>query len=150
MRIGRLTVLAVLGSVAALMVGASGASADYGNLAQYQITFSQNCNNAALCLGGGQGLGGDWGWGVLNSDGTGDLQIAFCGHAPGLGGGAGHEAVDISSWSIDETNGVFFIGSASDPSFEGDTPFPSTPGHYNIHSGPGVTTEVTVVKIPNR
>jgi len=87
---------------------------------------------------------------VFNSDGTGDIQITFCGHTRGQGGGAGHEAVDIFSWSIDTTNGVLFINSASDPSFEGDTPFPSTPGHYNMHPAPGVNMEIQVTKIPHR
>jgi hypothetical protein len=45
---------------------------------------------------------------------------------------------------------VFRVDSASDPEFEGDTPFPAAPGHYNIHPAPGVSIEITVAKIPNR
>jgi hypothetical protein len=148
----RLRVMLALVAVAAAALVASvpAANADYGRLAQYQITFSQNCNNPAYCLGGQDGLGGSWGWAVLNSDGTGDLQITFCGHLPGVGGGAGHEDVDFNSWSIDQANGVFFINSASDPDFEGDTPIPAAPGQYNIHPAPGVNIEITVTKIPNR
>jgi hypothetical protein len=137
-------------ATATLLIGAPSASADYGKLAQYQITFSQNCNNPDYCLGGDQGLGGAWGWLVLNNDGTGDLEITFCGHLPGVGGGAGHEDVDIDAWHVDTANGVFFIDSASDPDFEGDTPIPATPGHYNLHPAHGVNMEITVAKIPNR
>jgi len=148
----KLRLLAALGSViaVALAAGAPTANASYGKLAEYQITLSQNCNNPDFCLGGEGGLGGDWGWAVLNSDGTGDLQVTFCGHAPGLGGGAGHEDVDIYGWTIDAANGVFEITAASDPDFVGDTPIPAAPGHYNIHPAPGVAIEVTVAKIPGR
>jgi len=150
MRKLRFAAVLVAVSGAVLAAGAPAANADYGPLAEYQITFSQNCNNPSFCLGGQGGLGGDWGWAVLNTDGTGDLQITFCGHAPGLGGGAGHEAVDIEGWTIDSANGVFEITDASDPSFVGDTPIPAAPGHYNLHPAHGVTIEITVKKIPGR
>jgi hypothetical protein len=149
-RLGLVGILSVVAAMVTMLIGAPSASASYGRHAQYQIAFSQNCNNADFCIGGNQGLGGAWGWAVLNSDGTGDLQITFCGHASGQGGGAGHEDVDIDAWHVDTVNGVFFIDSASDPSFEGDTPIPSTPGHYNLHPAPGVAMEITVKKIPNR
>lgn len=146
----RLTLaVGVLAAAIPFLVGAPRVSAAYNNHAEFQITFSQNCDNAALCLGGAGGLGGDWGWAVLNSDGSGDLQITFCFHAPGLGGGAGHEDVNIYAWSIDTTNHVFFINSASDPTFEGDTPIPAAPGHYNLHPATGVSIEITVVAVPN-
>lgn len=148
----RLRLVLALGAalVAMFAVSAPTANASYGKLAEYQVTISQNCDNAKYCLGGQGGLGGTWGWAVFNSDGTGDLQITFCGHAPGLGGGAGHEAVDFSAWSIDTANGVFRVDSASDPNFVGDTPIPAAPGHYNIHPAPGVAIEITVAKIPGR
>jgi hypothetical protein len=149
----RLRLVAALGAafVALLAVSAPTANASYGPLAEYQLTFSQNCNNPAFCLGGPDGgLGGSWGWAVLNSDGTGDAQITFCGHAPGLGGGAGHVDLDIFAWSVDTANGVFRVDSASDPEFVGDTPFPSAPGHYNLHPAPGVSIQITVAKIPGR
>src|SRR6266699_1469722 len=92
----------MLAAAVLLLAGAPIASASYGKLAQYQVGFSQNCNNPQYCLGGEEGLGGSWGWVVFNSDGTGDLQITFCGHLQGQGGGAGHEDVDIFAWHIDE------------------------------------------------
>ena len=140
----------VFAGSAALMVAAPNAGASYGPLAVYQIAFSQNCNNASFCLGGQGGLGGTWGWAALNSDGTGDLEVTFCGHAPGQGGGAGHEHVDVFAWSIAKHKGVFRFDAASDPSFVGPTPIPATPGHYNMHPAPGVAIEITVTKIPNR
>jgi hypothetical protein len=59
-------------------------------------------------------------------------------------------SVDIISWSIATTMASFFINSASDPNFEGDTPISTAPGHHNIHPAVGVTIEITVAKIPNR
>ena len=73
-------------------------------------------------------------------------QATFCFRALGMGGGAGHSSVDIFAWHI--ANGVFVIGSASDPSFEGPSPIPATPGHYNDHPAPGVNAEITVVQVP--
>lgn len=135
-----------LAAFVALGVAAPGASANYGAGAEYQITFSQNCNNPSFCLGGQGGLGGAWGWAVLNKDGTGDLQITFCGHQSTEGSGAGHEDVDIFAWHEGKTR--FVIDSASDPDFEGRTPIPVEPGHYNLHPAPGVAFEITVVEIP--
>lgn len=127
-----------------LALAAPHAFADYGNTAEYQVTFSQNCNNASYC---GNQLGGSWGWVVFNNDGTGDAQITFCGHSQG-GGGAGHVDVDIEGWKI--AHGMFVITAASDPQFVGPTGLPATPGHYNLHPAPGVAIETTVVEIPNR
>src|SRR6266536_170790 len=141
-RLGLMVAMSMLAAGMMLLVGAPSASASYNNLALYQIGFSQNCNNPSFCLGGQEGLGGSWGWAVLNTDGTGDLQITFCGHAPGQGGGAGHEDVDIFAWHIDQ-NGFFFIDSASDPNFEGESPIPAQPGHYNMRPAPGVAIEIT-------
>jgi len=134
------TAALALGGVA---VAAGPASADYGPGHEYQVTLSMNCNNPSVC---GSNLGGDWGWAVFNANGTGDLQATFCFHILGMGGGAGHASVDIFAWHI--AGGVFVIDSASDPSFEGPSPIPAAPGHYNFHPAPGVNSEVTVVKVP--
>ena len=127
------------------------ASADYGK-AQYQITFSSNCNNPTFCVDqyGNPQLGGDWGWAALNADGTGDLVTTGCGHFPGFGGGAFNEHVDIYQWTVDASTGMFEIVLASDPSFEGDTPIPYEAGH-SYHFGapiaPGVNVEGQVTQI---
>jgi len=131
-----------------LVAAAPMAAADYGSNALYQITFSQNCDNASFCLGGDGGLGGDWGWAAFNTDHTGDLVVAFCGHQPGQGNFACGERVDLT-WDYDPS-GFFVITSASDPSFVGQSPVPTTPGHYNEHPAPGVAIEVTVAQIPGR
>jgi hypothetical protein len=137
-----------LAVVSSMFVATPMASADYGSNALYQITFSQNCNNASFCLGGDGGLGGDWGWAAFNTDHTGDLEATFCGHEPGVGAGAGHEHVDLM-WDYD-ASGMFVITWASDPSFEGQSPIPTTPGHYNLHPAPGVAIEITLKQIPGR
>jgi len=137
--------LGLMAAVAVVLAAATSASATYGPTAEYQVALSSNCNNAAACA---DSFGGDWGWGVFNNNGTGDLQITFCGHDRAGHGGAGHEAIDIYAWHT--AGGVFVIDSASDPHFEGPTPVPSTPGHYSMHPAPGVNTEIQVTKIPNR
>jgi hypothetical protein len=143
-----LLLLATLGTALGVSVATAGsASATYGPLAQYQVTLSSNCNNPSACPGG---LGGEWGWAVFNSDGTGDLQATGCFHLLGMGGGAEHSDVDIFAWHIDTTDHVFVIDSASDPSFVGPSPIPSNPGHYSDHPAPGVAVEIQVTKIPNR
>jgi hypothetical protein len=142
---GSILGLGLLVGLVAVLVAVPAASASYGPTAEYQVALSSNCNNATAC---GDSLGGDWGWGVFNNDGTGELQITFCGHTRGQGGGAGHEDVDIYAWHI--AGGVFVIDSASDPSFEGPSPIPGMPGHYSFHPAPGVATEVNVAQIPNR
>ena len=125
------------------------ANADYGK-ALYQITFSSNCNNRTYCVdaSGNPQLGGDWGWAALNADGTGDLVVTGCGHLPGYGGGAFNEHVDIYQWEIKD--GVFFIDSASDPSFEGPSPIPYQSArsyHFSFRPAAGVNTEGQVTKI---
>src|SRR5258708_20157942 len=50
----------------------------YGQLAQWQIGLSFNCNNVAIC--GANGLGGFWGWAEFDSHNTPDAQVTGCGH----------------------------------------------------------------------
>jgi hypothetical protein len=145
----RLVPLCLLMALAATLAFAGRANADYGK-AQYQITFSSNCNNPAYCRdeNGNPQLGGDWGWAALNADGTGDLVVTGCGHLPGFGGGAFNEHVDIYQWEIKD--GVFFIDSASDPSFDGPSPIPYQPGHsyhFSFRPAPGVNVEGQVTQI---
>jgi hypothetical protein len=134
------------GTSAALVAVAPGAGATYGPHAEYQIALSNNCNGPNCAPGGG----GEWGWAVLNNDSTGDLITTDCGHLPGFGGGAENEHVDIYHWHDDTNDHVFFMDSASDTSFEGPTPIPDMPGHYNIRVAPGIVTQIQVTKIPNR
>lgn len=139
----------------------SPASANYGATAQYQVAISANCNNPAIC---GGDLGGFWGWGVFNTDGSVDAQLTGCGHLRGVGGGATHFAADATGWGV--ISGQFvtynetdtFVGSSpgtvflAGPNFTG---IPAAPGHYNTvqlmgFSAPGVTFQIQVTLIPNR
>jgi hypothetical protein len=121
------------------------------------VAISSNCgnSNSTLCLDPTSGLpslGGFWGWVEFDqwSDGsiTGDAELTFCGHTTHGGGpgsaGAGHESLDIHAAHIDPTSGDFFIDSASDPGFLGDSGIPSTPGHYMDHPAPGVSDMIQV------
>ncbi len=142
-------VAAALCAAATMAVTAGTAAADYGK-AQYQITFSSNCNNLAYCVdsNGNPQLGGDWGWAALNADGTGELITTGCGHLPGFGGGAFNEHVAIYKWEFKD--GVFVIDSASDPGFDGPTPIPYEPMrsyHFSFRPAPGVDAEGQVTLV---
>lgn len=160
-----LVVLVLSAVVAASLAGS--AKAEYGPLAVYQVTISQNCNNPTFC---GPNLGGFWGWAVLNSDGTVDAELTGCGHLVGGGGpgtaGAGHFHADAEDWFI--SGGTFWVVDETD-TFVGhgppqssftpgpqDTGIPAAPGHYSTDeilgfaAPPGVSFQIQVVKIPNR
>lgn len=152
-----LVLVAVLALVCAATFAGS-AKADYGPLAVYQVTISSNCNNASIC---GPDLGGFWGWGVFNSDGTVDAELTGCSH--GEFNGAVHFHVDGTGWSVQD--GMFVVASETD-TYVGrfahvetgtneQTGIPAAPGHYSTQdilgfSAPGVSFNIEVVKIPNR
>ena len=142
-----LTGAMVVGATASVsLVGvqaANAAGSGYSGKAVYQITISSTCSNVTAC--GADNLGGFWGWIALYGNGTGDGQLTFCGHGA-AGSGAGHEALDIGQWTI--SDGTFVFSDSSDPHFDGPTPIPATPGHYNLNSGPGVEMQVTVALNP--
>jgi len=167
--------LAALGAAAVLVAGFASSAGAYGGGASHdtwQIGLSFNCNNPSyfMCQDPETGqpqLGGFWGWVEFDrfADGTitGDAQVAGCGHTTGGGGpgsaGAGHEDVDITSARLgpaqpgDPTFGipgaqVFYIDSASDPSFVGDSGFPADPGHYSLHAVPGFSANIQVAFRP--
>lgn len=104
-----LTMVAALVSAVVLAVGFASSAGAYGggaNHDMWQIGFSFNCNNPALCGDIAEGTGGDWGWVEFDrsADGTqtwGDAQSAFCFHTVGGGGaGAGHGSIEVTSWRI--------------------------------------------------
>jgi hypothetical protein len=158
----RLLATTVIGFVTAggvVLVGASAASAAPSSYsgAQYQITWSLNCDNrAAMCASDPKiGLGGFWGWVALmpsSTPGTGtdNGQETVCGHSvvPGAGpGGAFHAPID-STWNMVSLPPVL---PAVDPGGNylvindnfGLFPVPATYGHYKI-STEGATGEITV------
>jgi hypothetical protein len=169
----RLLLAAVLAGGALVASGLSASPAlAYGSAAQWQIAISFNCNNASLCGGGG---GGTWIWAEFDNDGTGDATVTGCGHlvaAHGAFAGADHVNIDAHGWKIAPGSAgpaTFFVTSETDtivghgtpqvvdiPSENFDTGVPAVPGHYSIaqqvfgFTGPGVTAQLQVVKIPGK
>ena len=149
----RLVVLvAALAAAAALAGGFAASAGAYGGGSSHdtwQIGLSFNCDSPTLCAGS---QGGFWGWvefdRLSNGSITGDAQLTGCGHSTGGGGpgsaGAGHEDLDIYAAHIDPISGDFIIDSASDPSFIGDSGFPSAAGHYMDHPAPGINQVINV------
>lgn len=146
--------------------------ADYGGgatLDQWQVSFSFNCDNTSpgICVdsNGNPSLGGFWGWYAFSAQpgadtsGTGDGQVAGCGHTVGgPGGGAGHIGLDGIVWE-EGSNGHFVftdytatltgrggttLTSSQFPDFLGDSGVPMAPGHYAFHPAPGVSGMVNV------
>jgi hypothetical protein len=123
------------------------ASSDYSH-AQYQLTFSLNCNNPSAPCQQVFGLGGIWGWIALASGGTGNAQVTDCGHAVGGGGpgqaGAGHIAFDPTFTVISspagppspitpvDPNGEYIVFTDPTSAALGLPPMPATYGHYSI------------------
>jgi len=118
------------------------AGSDYSH-AQFQITFSLNCNNPSAPCQQVFGLGGIWGWIALMPNGTGNAQVTDCGHTVGGGGpgqaGAGHISFD-PTWSMFSSPQAPSPITPTDPNGEyinvsnnlGLPPFPATPGHYSV------------------
>jgi hypothetical protein len=170
---GRAWFVAIVAGAALVAAGLTASTAGaYGSAAQWQIAISFNCNNASLCGGGG---GGIWIWAEFDNDGTGDATVTDCGHlvaAHGAFSGADHVNVDMHSWTIAPGSAgpaTFVITSETDtivghgtpqvidiPSENFDTGIPAVPGHYSIaaavfgFTGPGVTAQLQVVKIPGK
>lgn len=116
------------------------ASSDYSH-AQFQVTFSLNCNNPSAPCQQVFGLGGIWGWIALMPNGTGNAQVTDCGHTVGGGGqgGAQHMSFDptwlpfsspVAPSPITPTdpNGNYLLINNN----IGLPPFPATPGHYSV------------------
>jgi hypothetical protein len=119
--------------------------------AQYQVTWSLNCDNrsAACATDPNIGLGGFWGWVALLPNRTDNGQETVCGHSlvPGGGpGGAFHQSFD-STWFSSPT----VRGPVADPSGNylvvnddfGLFPVPATYGHYSV-SFEGATGMVNI------
>jgi hypothetical protein len=146
--------VAVAAAAAAALFSVAGpaqAGSDYSH-AQYQITFSLNCNNPTAPCQNVFGLGGIWGWIALLPDGTSNAEVADCGHsgAGGGGAGAGHIAFD-STWSAFASPSAPSPITPTDPNGEylavdnplGLPPFPATYGHYSI-TFLGAKGEITI------
>ncbi len=169
----RSTILAFL-SAAALAAGLSGVAstgaAAYGNLAQWQIGLSFNCDNPTLCASS-FGLGGFWGWIEFDTNNTGDAELTGCSHlqASGPALGANHFSANITSWSVrpGSTGPMTFFADSGFITVDGRTggspvtfPFanqdvgaPAIPGHFSSQTvfgftaPPGTNFEIQVVQL---
>lgn len=152
----------LLGSMTAAMsfaaVGSTAvhAGSSYSG-AEYQVTWSLNCDSrsAACATDPHIGLGGFWGWVALmpaNGDGvqTDNGQETVCGHSltPGPRGGAFQTSFDSTWFSfqspvpqgpVPDPNGNYLV--INDPI--GLFPVPATAGHYAV-SFEGATGEIQV------
>jgi hypothetical protein len=166
----RASLFAAVVLVAAGFASSAGAYGGGANHDMWQIGLSFNCNNAEFC---GDETGGFWGWAEFDrsADGTqtwGDAQFAFCFHTVGGGfAGAGHESIEIESWTIAPGSAglqTFYASGEATDSFRGttttedftneDTGIPATPGHYStdeilgFEAPPGVALQVQVAFRP--
>ena len=133
--------------------GTAQAGSDYSQ-AQYQVTFSLNCNNPTAPCQNVFGLGGIWGWIALLPNGSANAQVTECGHTVGGGGpggaGAGHFSFD-STWTTFSSPVAPTPITPTDPNGEyinvanalGLPPFPATYGHYSI-TFLGAKGEITI------
>jgi hypothetical protein len=150
-------VLPAIVLVGASLASTSNAASAYGapDKPLAQIEFSANCNNPDFGLCQQVGLGGIWLWIEIDSNQTGDVAGAGCGHVRGVGGGAGPIKGDIS-WSYATAAQAIAAGAflfAADPSdkyylvalnpFE-KFAFPTTRGHYSFRPAPAVTIQLQI------
>ena len=153
-KLALLLVVATVAVMASVSAGsASAGGSDYSH-AQYQVTFSLNCNNPSAPCQQVFGLGGIWGWIALLPDGSANAQVTDCGHTVGGGGpgqaGAGHIAFD-STWSTFPDPNPPSPITPTDPNGQyihvvnsiGLPPFPATYGHYSI-SFMGAKGQITI------
>jgi hypothetical protein len=168
-----LVTFAALASAAALAAGFASSASAYGGGAghdMWQVGLSFNCNNPDFC---GEETGGFWGWAEFDrsADGTqtwGDAEFAFCSHTVGGGfAGAGHESIEIESWTIAPGSAgpqTFYASGETTDSFRGttttedftneDTGIPAVPGHYStdeilgFEAPPGVALQIQVAFRP--
>jgi hypothetical protein len=152
----------VLVGIVGLVLAGSAPAAAYGNGAAYQVGLSFNCQNPVTCVASQSnpfGIGGIWGWIVVDQTGNVDGELEFQGHQnanPALNG-AVH--ITLSGFAVPTTqqapftptdpNGnylaIFQCGSGGcNPVFEID----ATPGHYSQKFGPGINNELQVSQLP--
>lgn len=149
-------------AVGGLLLTSSLPAAAYGNGAVYQVGLSFNCQNQVECVASQSnpfGIGGIWGWIVIDGAGKVDGQLEFQGHQnanPALNG-AGH--ISLSGFAAPTTQRLPFVpadpngnyllilqcgGAGCQPVFEID----ATPGHYAQDFGPGIHNELQVSRLP--
>jgi hypothetical protein len=146
------SLVVAVAAIAAVFAFASPARAgsDYSG-AQFQVTFSLNCNNPSAPCQQIFGLGGIWGWIALTPNGMGNAEVTDCGHSLGGGGaGAQHSAFDVT-WSEFSSPSAPSPITPTDPHGNylnisnslGLPPFPATYGHYSVNFM-GAKGEITI------
>jgi len=154
--------IGVVVGVGGLVAASASPAAAYGNGAAYQVGLSFNCQNPVACVASPTnpfGIGGIWGWIVVDNAGNVDGELQFQGHQnadPNLNG-SGHIA--LSGVAVPthvrlpfipaDPNGNYLLilqcgGGGCHPAIEID----ATPGHYSQNSGPGVNNELQVSQLP--
>jgi hypothetical protein len=148
----------LVASVAVLVAMVVGAATTASASGGYQIAFSNNCNNPAVCTLALGGIGGDWGSVRLNADGTGSAQFTTANHrTAGIPTGATHLLLALS-WNVSQTagtqsvaldpNGNYLVISVVNFPDLGVLVTPATPGHYKFQGAqvglPGVNFMVQI------
>ncbi len=154
--------LGVVGVIGALLAVSAAPAAAYGSGAAYQVGLSVNCQNPVTCVASRTnpfGIGGVWGWIVVDKAGNVDGELQFQGHDnanPALNG-TGHLA--LSGFAVPTTRPFPFIPpdpngnylsivqcgpGGCQPVFE----IEATGGHYQQNFGPGINTEIQVSQLP--
>lgn len=157
----RLAVSAAIAS-SALVIASALPAAAYGNGAAYQVGLSLNCQNPVTCVASETnpfGIGGIWGWIVVDKSGNVDGELEFQGHQnanPALNG-SGH--ISLSGFAVPTTvhlpfiptdpNGKYLLifqcsNGGCQPAFE----IEATGGHYAQNFGPGINSELQVSQLP--
>lgn len=152
--LNKVRAVAIAAALVIPLVGVSGtaqAASDYSH-AQFQVTFSLNCNNPSAPCQQIFGLGGIWGWIALMPGGGGQAEVTDCGHSGAGGGPAGaqHSSFDVSWVEFSSSSAPTPI-TPTDPNGHylgisnslGLPPFPATIGHYSV-SFLGARGEVTI------
>jgi hypothetical protein len=154
--------LACLVIVVASAIGFS-STALAGGGAAYQIAFSNNCNNPAVCFNPAVAgsLGGDWGSIRLNSGGSGTAEFTSATHqTPGVPTGAVHYSL-VLAWNVlssplapppaaltADPNGNYLVITVVNIPSLGYLITPATPGHYKFQGAtlgmPGVNFMVQI------
>jgi hypothetical protein len=150
-----LAAFAFAGALVLLSAFSGGKAFAYGPTHVYEITFSFNCQNHALCQVSASnpfGIGGFWGWVELDAGGTGDGQAEFQGHDnayPALNG-TGHVTFQDLSWTTFSVPGVGSFLSILAPAEFGPQPMvlPAGSGHYTQHPAPGISNDINVTLLP--
>ena len=148
--------------IGSLLVASALPAAAYGSGAAYQVGLSFNCQNQVACVAGPTnpfGIGGIWGWIVVDNAGNVDGELQFQGHRnadPSLNG-SGH--ISLSGIAVPthfqlpfipaDPNGNYLLilqcgAGGCNPAFE----IEATPGHYAQNFGPGINNELEVSQHP--